>query len=225
MNLSPPIAFLAGTLSFLSPCVLPLVPVYLAILFGSSSLSPQVSRWTAFWHSFSFVVGFSLIFIGLGVSAGLIGATVPTNLLRNLAGALLLFFGLFLILAPKLPWLNYEMRLSHSFGSGSGYLHSLLVGAAFSLGWTPCVGPILGGILVLASTSQTAWQGFYLLLAYSLGLGIPFIIAGLVGSTIPLLKRLSPYSHGISLFSGILLMLIGVGMLTNSLMRYAFLWS
>ena len=220
---SLPVAFAAGVLSFLSPCVLPLVPVYLATLIGASSLELQATHRHTFFHALSFVAGFSLIFTALGASAGLIGSAIATMLLRQIAGALLLLFGLFLLASPRLPWLNYERRFSRSFSSNTGYLRSLLIGAVFSLGWTPCVGPILGGILALASSSQTVWRGVYLLLAYSMGLGIPFIIAGLaLGTALPAIRWLSRHANIISLVSGILLIVVGILMLTNTLSLLTF---
>lgn len=217
---SLPVAFGAGVLSFLSPCVLPLVPVYLANLAGTSSLSPQAKRRPIFLHAIGFVAGFSIIFIVLGTSLGLIGAVFPTDLLRTIGGAILLLFGLFLLAATWIPWLNYEVRLSRSFGGSTGYLRSIMVGGAFSLGWTPCVGPVLGGILTMASTSQTAWKGAYLLTAYSLGLGIPFIAVGLaLGTAFPVIKWLRRRSNIISPLSGILLIAVGILMLTNTLVN------
>lgn len=214
---SLPVAFAAGVLSFLSPCVLPLVPVYLANLGGASTLAPQASRWHTFFHALSFVLGFSLVFTGLGASAGLIGAVASEFWLRRIAGVLLVLFGFFLLAAHRVSWLNYEMRFRKSFGSSTGYLRSILVGAVFSLAWTPCVGPVLGGILTLASSSQTAWQGVYLLLAYSLGLGIPFIAAGLaLGAATPLIRWLSRNGNIISLLSGLLLIAVGILILTST---------
>ncbi len=215
---SLPVAFGAGVLSFLSPCVLPLVPVYLANLAGVSSLSPQAKRRPIFLHASGFVAGFSMVFIVLGTSVGLIGAVFPTDLLRTIGGAILVLFGLFLLAATWIPWLNYEMRLSGAFGKTTGYSRSVVMGGAFSLGWTPCVGPVLGGILTMASTSQTAWEGAYLLAAYSLGLGIPFIAVGLaLGTALPVIKWLRRHSNIISPLSGILLIAVGILMLTNTL--------
>lgn len=217
------VAFGAGLASFLSPCVLPLVPVYVASLAGASSVSAQASRWPSFLHAVSFVVGFSLIFVVLGASAGLIGAAVPTVLLRQIAGGMLIAFGLFLLASRWVPWLNYEKRFAHVSRGGSGYLRSVLVGAAFSMGWTPCIGPILGSILTLASSSQTAWQGVYLLGAYSLGLGVPFLAAGLtLGTAVPVNRWLSRRAVVISAISGVLLITLGILMLTNVLVSLSF---
>ena len=217
-DVSVPVAFGAGVVSFASPCVLPMVPIYLANLGGAAALSDEAKRRTIFLHAISFVAGFSLVFIGLGASLGLLGVVFPVDVLRIIGGAILILFGLFLLVATRVPWLNYEIHLSKSFRGSTGYLRSLLMGGAFSLGWTPCVGPILGGILMLAMTEQTAWQGAYLLAAYSLGLGIPFIAVGLaLGAALPVIRWLRRWSNIISIISGILLIVIGILMLTNTL--------
>ena len=216
------VAFSAGLLSFLSPCVLPLVPVYLASLAGPEIFGARVTaiRIPIFLHSLSFVVGFSIIFITLGAIAGLTGFAVnPSSaLLNKISGSLLIAFGLFILVALKVPWLNYEKRLTPSLGNTTSYLRSFLIGATFSLAWTACIGPILGGILALALNSATAWHGAYLLALYSLGLGLPFLIIGVAFDSItPLLKRIHQYSSLISIISGLLLIAIGILILTNRL--------
>ena len=212
-------AFGAGILSFLSPCVLPLVPVYLANIAGASVLTatPPDRRYI-FLHTFSFIVGFSLVFTALGASLGLLGAAVPQEVLEKVGGALLIAFGVFLIAATKVPWLNYEKRLDFTKAKGTGYVRSLLIGVIFSLGWIPCVGPILGGILTLAASSQTAWQGVYLLLAYCLGLGLPFIAVGLLlGAASRYIKWLSRHAFITSIVAAVLLISVGILMLTGYL--------
>jgi len=216
------VAFTAGVLSFLSPCVLPLVPVYLASLCGTEILEPKGSRGHVpiFLHSLSFVVGFSIVFITMGVGAGLAGFAISSNiiLIRKIAGSLLIVFGVFMLASLKIPWLNYEKRLAPSLGNTTGYLRSLLTGSIFSLAWTPCVGFILGGILTLAWTSETAWRGAYLLAAYSFGLGLPFLIIGAAFDSItPLLKRIRGYSTPIYIAGGLLLIVVGALILTNNL--------
>lgn len=213
------VALAAGILSFLSPCILPLVPVYIANIAGSSVLTDSPpGRGYILLHTISFIAGFSLVFIALGASLGLLGTTIPTQLLQNIAGVVLIIFGLFLIAANKIPWLNYERRLSLNQARGSGYLRSLSIGAIFAFGWTPCVGPVLGGILALSWSSQTVWQGIYLLLAYSLGLGIPFIVVGLaLGAVSPYLRWLSRHGLVISIVSAALLITIGILMLAGKL--------
>jgi len=216
------VAFGAGLLSFLSPCVLPLVPVYLATVCGPEILEPgaEKKRLPVFFHSLSFVIGFSLVFIILGAGVGLLGLTLGVNtaLARYIAGGLLIAFGIFLLASLKIPWLNYERRLAPSTGTTTGYLRSLLIGAIFSLAWTPCVGPVLGGILTLAWSSETAWQGAYLLAFYSLGLGIPFLIIGAAFDSIrPLLQRIHRYSTWSYIISGLLLITVGILILTGNL--------
>jgi cytochrome c-type biogenesis protein len=212
-------ALVAGILSFLSPCILPLVPVYIANIAGASALTPAVAeRRRVVLHTISFIVGFSLVFIALGASLGLLGAMAPFVLLYKIAGALLIVFGIFLAVSAKVPWLNYEKRLNFTGVRGTGYLRSLVIGAVFSLGWTPCVGPILGSILALAASSQTAWQGVYLLLAYCLGLGLPFIAVSLaLGAASRFIRWLSRHAFVTSIVAAVLLISIGVLMLTGYL--------
>ena len=226
MEISIVIAFSAGLLSFLSPCVLPLVPVYLASLVGPEIFGDRVTgnRLPIFLHSLSFVVGFSLIFTTMGAIAGLTGFAISPSLalLNKISGSLLIAFGLFILAALKVPWLNYEKRLTPSLGSTTGYLRSFIIGAAFSLAWTACVGPILAGILALALNSATVWRGAYLLAIYSLGLGLPFLIIGVAFDSItPLLKRIHRYSNLIYLISGLLLVVVGVLVLTNNLIWFS----
>jgi len=218
-NVTFTVALVAGVLSFLSPCVLPLVPVYLANIAGTSVLTSEPpNRKYILLHTISFVAGFSLVFTALGASLGLLGAMAPFGLLRTIAGALLITFGVFLLAATKLPWLNYEKRLNFTQAKGPGYLRSLSIGAIFSLGWTPCVGPVLGGILALAWGSQTVWQGTYLLLAYCLGLGLPFIGVSLaIGAASRYLRWLSRHAFATSAVSAALLISIGILMLTGNL--------
>lgn len=216
------VAFTAGLLSFVSPCVLPLVPAYLANLAGITAIDPKTktSYLPTLFHSLSFVAGFSVIFVALGASVGLVGTaiTAHSTLLRQIAGSVMIVFGLFLMAAFKLPWLNYEKRLNLSSSSNPRYLRSVLIGATFALGWTPCIGPILGAILALAWSSQAVWEGAALLAVYSLGLGIPFILIGLVwGAIMPLWKSINRHLGTISIISGLLLIAIGALMLTGNL--------
>jgi cytochrome c-type biogenesis protein len=212
-------ALVAGILSFLSPCILPLVPVYLANIAGASVLTPELAdRRRILLHTLSFIAGFSLVFIAFGASLGLLGAMAPLEVLYKVGGALLIAFGVFLAASVKVPWLNYGKRLSFAGARGTGYLRSLLIGAIFSLGWTPCVGPILGGILVLAASSQTAWQGVYLLLAYCLGLGLPFIAVSLaLGAASRFIRWLSRHAFVTSVVAAVLLISVGILMLTGYL--------
>jgi cytochrome c-type biogenesis protein len=200
------VAFGAGLLSFFSPCVLPLVPVYLASVCGTEILESEAkrSRFPIFFHSLSFVVGFAIVFVALGAAAGLAGFAIGSHsLILKIGGGLLIAFGLFLLA---------------SLGATSGYLRSLLIGALFSLAWTPCIGPVLGGILTLAWSSETVWRGAYLLAVYSLGLGIPFLVIGIAFDSLrPILRRLHRYSTWSYIVSGVLLIVVGILTLTNTL--------
>ena len=215
------VALAAGLLAFLSPCVLPLVPVYLASVCGPEVLEPQArrGRLPIFLHSLSFVVGFSLVFIILGAGVGLIGFALRSHLLTlRIAGGLLIAFGLFLLAALKFPWLNYEKRLTPSLGATTSYLRSFVIGVVFSLGWSPCIAGLAGGTLLLALSSMTAWQGASLLGVFSLGLSLPFLIIGLVFDWArPRLRGIHRYSTWSSIVGGLLLIAVGVLVLTNKL--------
>jgi len=208
-----------GFLSFASPCILPLVPAYLANIAGASILTPDhPNRRYILLHTISFIIGFSLIYTALGVIFGLLGAMAPTEVLEKVAGALLIVFGIFLIGATKVPWLNYEKRLNFTIAKGSGYVRSLLIGIIFALGWTSCTGPQLGGVLTMVANSQTVWQKAYLLLGYCVGLGLPFIAVGLAWeSASRYLRWLSRHAFVISVVAGVLLISMGILMLTGYL--------
>lgn len=222
-NIPLAVAFSAGLLSFVAPCVLSLAPVYLASLCPTAeALEPmaQRNRIPVFLHSLSFVIGFSIFFTALGAVAGLTGFAINPSqaLLNKISGSLLIAFGLFRLLAWKVPWLSYEKRLIPPVGNTVSYLRSFSIGATFSLGWTACVGPILGGILSLALNSATAWGGAYLLAIYSAGLGLPFLVIGFaLDSSAALLERLRRYSRLFYLIGGVLLIAVGILVLTNRL--------
>jgi cytochrome c-type biogenesis protein len=220
-DLSLLVALGGGLLSFLSPCVLPLVPAYFGSIAGIQVFEPKARKihLPVFLHSLSFVIGFSLVFVGLGALAGWAGFNITSQIiLKRIAGALLIAFGVFMLLAIRIPWLNFEKRLSPGKSTTTGYLRSLLIGGIFAFAWTPCAGPILGGILVLALDKATAWQGAYLLAVYSLGLGIPFLVMGIAFDfLLPLVKQLNKYSLVVYLVSGLLLITAGVLTLTGGL--------
>ena len=220
------VALGAGLLSFLSPCVLPLVPVYFASLCGPEILEPKGRRRRipVFLHSLSFVIGFTVAFSIMGAGAGLAGLAIGAHLIliRRIAGIFLISLGLFMFASLKIPQLNFEKRLTPSQSTATGYLRSFLTGGIFSLAWTPCVGPILGGILTLAGASETVWHGALLLAIYSLGLGIPFLIIGAAFDSIaPLLKRIRRHSTAIYISGGVLLIVVGILTLTNKLVVFS----
>jgi cytochrome c-type biogenesis protein len=220
-NVTIAVAFSGGLVSFFSPCVLPMVPVYLASLYGPGIYDTEKRvNLQVFLHSLSFVIGFTIVYTLLGAIVGLTGyAVIPDyNLLAKIAGGFLIFFGVIILASTRVSWLNFERHLSPKVGKTTGYLRSFLVGAAFSISWTACVGPVLASVLAIAATRETAWEGAYLLVVYSLGLGLPFLIIGIAFDFFtPLLKKIQRYAMLVRIISGILLIVIGILILTNSL--------
>jgi cytochrome c-type biogenesis protein len=175
-----PLAFLAGLVSFLSPCVLPLIPSYVSFITGLSLEDAGQRRWVAFSHAVMFVLGFTIIFLALGASATALGTLLNYHRvwLERIGGALIIVFGLYLLGAFQWGPLARERRLTLQ-DKPVGYLGSALVGVAFGAGWSPCIGPILGAVLTYTSARATLGQGIVLLFVYSLGLGLPFLLAAL----------------------------------------------
>lgn len=220
-NITLLVAFGAGVLSFLSPCVLPMVPAYVGYLAGSSAQSPleKARRLDTLVHSAAFVLGFSLVFVGFWASIGVIGFVLPgyAELMRQIAGIILIAMGLHQAGLLRIALLYREFRLAPQLMARSTPVASMLVGVAFAAGWTPCIGPILAGIIGLATLSETAGRGTLLLIAYSLGLGVPFLATGLaIGQATSLLARMKRYMGAVSLVSGILLIVIGLMMLSDT---------
>lgn len=208
------LAFVAGLFSFLSPCVLPLVPSYLAYVGGSAT--PD-NRAVLIRNSAFFILGFSLIFIALGASASLLGALLHDNreMLMVIGGIIIIAFGLVMLGVIRHPLLDRDTRQRYT-GTASTPWGAGLLGMAFAAGWTPCIGPMLGAILTMASMSGTLGQGVLLLSVYALGLGVPFFIAALAVS--PLLafnKKISKYLPLIEKIAGVILIIAGVLMLTG----------
>jgi cytochrome c-type biogenesis protein len=220
-NITIWVAFGAGVASFITPCVLPMVPVYLASMAGTEILEGDIkNRWGLFLHALFFVLGMGVVFTATGALAGLASIVINPDspVVQKIAGGLLVFFGLFMLAAGFIPQLNFEKRLTPKAGSTSGYTRSFIIGAAFTLAWTPCLSPILGSILTLAATSETAGRGALLLAFYSLGMGLPFLLIGLFFSRLaPLLKRIGRISRWIYYASGALLVIIGILILLNKL--------
>src|SRR5581483_6864357 len=206
-------AFLAGLLSFVSPCVLPLVPSYVTYITGLSldQLSDSVERhWqrrAIVLNSLLFITGFSIVFIAFGASASLIGQVLTSyqRRLRQAGGVLIILFGLHLLGILKLRFLMTERRL-HLRSRPTGYIGSLLIGATFAAGWTPCVGPVLGTMLLYASTTDTLADGVTLLTFYSFGLGLPLFATALgVDRFLTYVKRVRSYLRLVSIISGVFL--------------------
>jgi cytochrome c-type biogenesis protein len=243
-DVSIPVAFLAGIVSFASPCLLPLVPGYVSYMVAVSPDRSAASRRLAFFHALAFVAGFSVVFIALWGSVGLIGYLFRDyiGLLRELGGAILVFMGLHVAGVISISALYRERRLpmgavagasggSASVGLGSAspggggagtpaYGRSALLGVVFAAGWTPCIGPILGGIIGLASVSASVVQGTGLLLVYALGLGIPFILVAVgVTEVSDRLGWLRRHQAAVSAVTGAMLVGIGFLMITNTFGR------
>jgi len=219
------VAFAAGFLSFVSPCVLPLVPSYLIYITGLTleELTSQTDRRRVraiiLLNALFFILGLTAVFVAFGASASLIGQLLITyqDFMRKAGGVLIVIFGLYVMGVLRLNFLMTEKRI-HLQSRPAGLIGSLLVGMAFAAGWTPCVGPILGTILMLAGTSDSMMTGVKLLSSYSLGIGLPlFAIALSVGPFIHYFKKIQHYLYGISLVSGVFLILVGVMLYTNSL--------
>jgi cytochrome c-type biogenesis protein len=211
------LSFGAGLLSFLSPCVLPLVPGYVTFVTGLSLEDVQRSRRTALVHSILFVLGFSLIFLALGASATLLGRFLLTYRvwITRLGGVLVLVFGLFLLGAFNLRAFNQERRV-HLNDKPAGYLGTVLVGIAFGAGWSPCIGPILGGILTYTASEADLARGLLLLGAYSLGLAVPFVLAAVaVERFVMVFQRVRRHIVWVTRVSGALLVVVGIMMITN----------
>jgi len=179
-----PLAFGLGIASFASPCVVPLVPVYFANIAGLSVLSDQPpSRRHILMNTLLFIIGFSVVFILMGTVINVALGGIPIAVKQRIAGGLLIAFGVLLYAATKIPQLNYEHRLGMDKAVGTGYLRSFILGAIFSIGWTPCIGPIIGGVLAMASYGGNVVEALLPLTAYSLGLGVPFLIMGAILGT------------------------------------------
>jgi cytochrome c-type biogenesis protein len=219
----PLAAFVAGILSFLSPCVLPLVPGYVSLISGATveDLQSNDRRMlgTVMLHSLTFILGFSVVFIALGAVATGVGqfANQYHNLLAKLAGIIVIIFGLHLTGLLKIKALYADKRL-HDVKGGSSAWGSFAVGFAFAFGWTPCIGPILATILVFAGAQETVLKGVLLLAIYSLGLAVPFLLTSLgVDRFLGFYSRFRRHLHTVEVISGVLLIAVGVLIFMNNL--------
>ncbi len=223
VQISTSLAFIAGLASFLSPCVLPLVPIYLAQLVGPSihqatdNITTLSQRLTTLLHAFIFVSGFTLSFVALGATASTLGYFLRAHLiwLQHIGGIILIIMGLHVIGLLRIPLLYRQKRFFFR-ATRPSYASSLLCGIIFALAWTPCIGPILSSILILASSTTTLQQGVGLLLAYSLGLGVPFLLLGFgLNEMSHMLKRFKPHMRKVEIGSGIFLVVIGIAVYFN----------
>lgn len=223
--IGPLVAFLGGLLSFLSPCVLPLVPSYLGFLTGMTMEEMSDRRRWAVLHALAFVAGFSLVFILLGAGATVLGATLKFHRLwlARIGGVMLIAFGLYSMGLLRISAFDRDQRV-HLDRKPMGFLGSALVGMAFAAGWTPCLGPVLGGILMMAGTvgGENVSKGILLLAAYSAGLAVPFLIAAYaVDSFRDWFVKFRRWLPWVQRVSGVILVVMGVLLVTGEFTRLA----
>lgn len=211
-------AFIAGFLSFISPCVLPLIPAYISYISGISLEELRMTEEKGkvlkrvSINSFLFILGFTVVFVSLGASASFIGQFLLTNklILEKIAGVIIVIFGIHLAGIFRIKFLDYERKVQIE-GKPLSFIGSFLIGFAFAFGWTPCIGPILGSILAIAAVQETVVQGMGLLAIYSLGLGVPFFLSGLfINIFFSLFGKIRKYFRIIELFAGIFLIILGI---------------
>lgn len=216
------LTFIEGILTFISPCILPMLPVYFLYLAGSSNeenLKTSLKRSKLITNSIGFVIGFTIVFVLLGATVTSFGHFLKDNkeILREISGIIMVLFGLHFMGILKLKFLNMEKRIDFKFKE-LGFLSSIVFGIVFGFGWTPCLGAFLGSALALAGNSNTIWQGVLLLFVYSIGLGIPFIISSIIFDKIKgTFKQIQRHSGLISIISGVLLIIAGILVFTDSL--------
>jgi len=222
-NISAPVAFFAGLLSFFSPCILPLVPSYMSYITGSvfsgvenEPVPADIKRLTVL-YSLCFILGFSAVFILLGAAASFAGNLFLEyrELIRLLGGLLIIFFGLHIIGLLKIGFLNSYFKFGGT-RAAPGYFRSFITGVIFAAGWTPCVGPILGSILIIAGTDATLLNGIMLLGLFSLGMAVPFFAISLsVNYSLARLKKIGRWVPVINIVSGIILVIVGILLATG----------
>ncbi len=215
VQVSMGIAFLAGLASFLSPCVFSLVPAYIGYLSGRSLAGGQehTNRWSTFGHGLAFVLGFSLVFIAVGVAVGSIGSLMKaiTPILAKVGGVVIVIFGLHMTGLIRLPFLEYDLRPQSRMDQRRSFFSSLMMGVFFSAGWAPCTGPTLGAIMTMAWNGGSVLDGVRLLGAYSAGLAVPFLIAALgIGWVTLILRRYGKVMHYAEIFMGVVMIAMGI---------------
>ncbi|MBN2548604.1 MAG: hypothetical protein JXB15_05585 [Anaerolineales bacterium] len=215
-NISIGLAFLAGLASFLSPCVFSLVPAYIGYLGGRSAAfatGEKSDRWLTLSHGLAFVLGFSFVFISLGLATSALGGLLfnMRSWLARIGGIVVFIFGLHMTGLIRIPFLEYDLRPQSMPDRRRGYLASFLMGIFFSAGWSPCVGPVLGSILTLALSGGSISQGVTLLTAYSIGLAIPFLVASTqIGLVTTVIRRYGKIMRYVEIAMGVVLMAVGV---------------
>lgn len=228
------VAFVAGIVSFASPCCLPLVPAYVGYMVGTSPEGAAHRRMIAFRQALAFVLGFSVVFVSLWASVGVVGYVLrdQAGLLRQVGGALIVFMGLHVAGIINIQALYREVHLPLGMNSGAtmgfgqaapatpSYGRSALLGVVFAAGWTPCIGPILGGIIGLATVSASVAEGTVLLVAYAAGLALPFVLVAIGATAVSdRLGWFRVHHHAVSLATGLMLVIVGFLMITNTFVR------
>ncbi len=213
------VAFITGVMTFISPCILPMIPIYIMYLTGSMTSEEITSkRFATFMRSLGFVIGFMIVFMAMGLSASALGKVFARHRLfmLRLSGVVMVVFGLnmmgvFKFKSSYIPKLKAPKKIG-------GFFSSMLMGLAFGAGWTPCFGPILASIVMLASTAETAFKGTMLLFVYSLGIAVPFLLTGLfIGFFEKLLSKVQKYMKYVPIVSGLILVVFGMLILTGKL--------
>ena len=220
-NVTIGLAFLAGLASFLSPCVLSLVPAYIGYLGGRAAggESSGLNRWVTFTHGLAFVLGFSLVFILFNIIASALGLLLYDlrTWLAKIGGIVIVIFGLHMIGIFRIPFLEYDIRIHSHVDRRWGYISSALMGIFFSAGWSPCIGPVLGWIMTFSINGGSIVKGTALGVAYSAGLAIPFLVAALgIGWVSTLLKRYSKVMRVVEIVMGVLLIVVGILLILGS---------
>ena len=217
------IALGAGLISFLSPCVLPLIPGYISYISGSSLNELIEKKNVNIFPIILFTIGFSIVFIIFGAASTFLGKVLLQNSyeLRIVAGLIIIILSFHIIGIFNIKFLNYEKRIEANIGKN--FFSPILIGMAFAFGWTPCIGPILGSILILASTEESLFRGILLLLSYSIGLAIPFILSGyLIQKFLIFSKNFKKNINKVSKIGGIILLITGILIITNQLQALGF---
>ena len=223
-TVSFPAAFVAGLLSFFSPCVLPLIPAYFTFITGFSieeltkEYNSEIKK-KVFFSTLLFVLGFSLVFILMGASASYLGGLIYTykKLIRIIGGILIIILGVHLTGLIRIPGLDFEKRINLE-KKPLHFLGTLIIGMAFGAGWSPCIGPLLGSILIIAGSQETVWQGVLLLGIYSAGLAIPFIIISIfINFLLIFIKKASKVLKYVNVVAGVVLIVVGLILVSNKL--------
>ncbi len=230
LDLALGFSFLAGLASFLSPCVLTLVPAYVCYLSGQSAGSGQVrksTRWTTLSHGLAFVLGFSVIFVFLGIASSALGGLLfnARAWITKIGGVVVILFGIHMIGIYRFRFLEYDTRRQEMPDPKWGYLSSAMMGVFFSAGWSPCIGPVLGSILTMAWNGGSPALGATLLSAYSAGLAIPFLVAAIgVGWVTTIIRRFGKVIRSVEIVMGVILVIVGAMLISGTFEQFARFW-